>query len=40
MSQENLAKAKTAKRDEFYTQYADIECKMNAPISSNRGWRR
>ncbi|MBQ9501760.1 MAG: DNA methyltransferase, partial [Lentisphaeria bacterium] len=28
----NLAKAKTAKNDEFYTQYADIQAEINAYI--------
>lgn len=30
MANEALAKAKDAKNDEFYTQYADIEKEMNA----------
>ena len=30
MANENLSKAKAAKNDEFYTQYADIEKEMNA----------
>jgi Adenine-specific methyltransferase EcoRI len=30
MANENLSKAKSAKNDEFYTQYADIEKEMNA----------
>ena len=30
MANENLSKAKTAKNDEFYTQYHDIEKEINA----------
>ena len=30
MANENLTKAKTAKNDEFYTQYHDIEKEVNA----------
>ena len=30
MANDALAKAKDAKNDEFYTQYADIEKEMNA----------
>lgn len=30
MANDNLSQAKRAKKDEFYTQYADIEKEMNA----------
>ena len=30
MANTNLAKAKSAKNDEFYTQYADIQKEVNA----------
>ena len=30
MANENLGKAKTAKNDEFYTQFHDIEKEVNA----------
>ncbi len=36
MSQASLAKAKTAKNDEFYTQYADIEREMNAYLDYDK----
>lgn len=32
MANENLTKAKSAKNDEFYTQYHDIEKEINAYI--------
>ena len=32
MANDNLTKAKTAKNDEFYTQYADIQKEINAYI--------
>lgn len=35
MANENLKKAKKAKNDEFYTQYADIQNEINAYISYN-----
>jgi len=35
MTKENLRKAKKAKNDEFYTQYADIEKEMNAYLEYN-----
>ncbi|MCF0200259.1 MAG: adenine-specific methyltransferase EcoRI family protein [Bacteroidales bacterium] len=35
MANENLSKAKNAKNDEFYTQYADIEKEMNAYLEYN-----
>lgn len=35
MANENLSKAKTAKQDEFYTQYADIEKEVNAYLEYN-----
>lgn len=35
MANENLGKAKKAKNDEFYTQYADIEKEMNAYLEYN-----
>ena len=35
MANESLGKAKTAKNDEFYTQYADIEKEMNAYLEFN-----
>lgn len=35
MSNTNLSVAKTAKNDEFYTQYADIEAEMNAYVEYN-----
>ena len=35
MANENLKKAKKAKNDEFYTQYADIQKEINAYISYN-----
>lgn len=31
----NLSAAKTAKNDEFYTQYSDIEAEMNAYVEYN-----
>ena len=31
----NLGAAKTAKNDEFYTQYSDIEAEMNAYVEYN-----
>ncbi len=35
MANENLSKAKTAKNDEFYTQYHDIEKEINAYLEYN-----
>jgi len=35
MANANLSKAKTAKNDEFYTQYADIQAEVNAYIEYN-----
>lgn len=35
MANKNLANAKKAKNDEFYTQYADIEKEMNAYLEYN-----
>ena len=35
MANENLAKAKTAKNDEFYTQYSDIQKEINAYLDYN-----
>ncbi len=35
MAQSNLANAKNAKNDEFYTQYVDIEAEMNAYFEYN-----
>lgn len=35
MANKNLSKAKTAKNDEFYTQYADIQVEINAYIEYN-----
>ncbi|MBE6312915.1 MAG: DNA methyltransferase [Bacteroidales bacterium] len=35
MANKNLAKAKTAKNDEFYTQYSDIQIEMNAYLEYN-----
>ncbi|MBQ0063740.1 MAG: DNA methyltransferase [Prevotella sp.] len=35
MATENLSKAKNAKQDEFYTQYADIEKEVNAYLEFN-----
>ena len=35
MANTNLAKAKTAKNDEFYTQYADIQKEINAYLEYN-----
>lgn len=35
MANENLSKAKTAKNNEFYTQYPDIEKEMNAYAAYN-----
>ncbi len=35
MANENLSKAKNAKNDEFYTQYADIQKEINAYIEYN-----
>ena len=35
MANENLSKAKIAKNDEFYTQYADIQKEINAYLEYN-----
>ena len=35
MANTNLKKAKTAKNDEFYTQYADIQNEINAYVAYN-----
>lgn len=35
MANSNLSKAKTAKNDEFYTQYHDIETEINAYLEYN-----
>ena len=35
MANTNLANAKTAKNDEFYTQYADIQKEINAYLDYN-----
>ena len=35
MANKNLTAAKTAKNDEFYTQYADIEKEINAYLEYN-----
>lgn len=35
MANENLTNAKTAKNDEFYTQYHDIEAEMSAYLEYN-----
>ena len=35
MANTNLANAKTAKNDEFYTQYADIQKEINAYLEYN-----
>lgn len=35
MANSNLGKAKAAKNDEFYTQYADIQNEINAYIDYN-----
>lgn len=35
MANENLTNAKTAKNDEFYTQYHDIEVEMSAYLEYN-----
>lgn len=35
MANINLSKAKTAKNDEFYTQYADIQKEINAYLEYN-----
>ena len=35
MANTNLANAKTAKNDEFYTQYSDIQKEMNAYLEYN-----
>ena len=35
MANTNLAIAKTAKNDEFYTQYADIQKEINAYLDYN-----
>ena len=35
MANQNLSKAKTAKNDEFYTQYADIQAEINAYVEYN-----
>ena len=37
MANTNLGKAKAAKNDEFYTQYADIQNEINAYIDYNFG---
>lgn len=36
----SLSAAKTAKNDEFYTQYGDIEAEMNAYIEYNHEDRK
>lgn len=36
MPNQNLAAAQKAKKDEFYTQYADIECEMSAYVSFDK----
>lgn len=36
MANEQLCAAKTAKNDEFYTQYSDIEAEMNAYVEYNK----
>lgn len=36
MANKNLKKAKKAKNDEFYTQYADIQAEMNAYLEYNK----
>jgi hypothetical protein len=36
MANQNLANAKKAKNDEFYTQYSDIEKEMNAYLEYSR----
>lgn len=44
MANKNLTNAKTAKNDEFYTQYADIQKEINAyleifpRIKENKAW--
>lgn len=35
MANKKLTKAKTAKQDEFYAQYADIEKEVNAYLEYN-----
>ena len=36
MANQNLSNAKTAKNDEFYTQYHDIEVEVNAYLEYNK----
>ena len=38
MANQNLGNAKSAKNDEFYTQYSDIEKEMNAYLEYDEVW--
>ena len=40
MANTNLANAKTAKNDEFYTQYPDIQKEINAYLDYDQNARR